>query len=818
MFALDRVAARLLAERPEWPTDEFHSELSRGDGNTGTALASATLGAKQLVKRGVVAQKAGMYCQGPNFPSSALKFQVPTPQSAPVVPSVLMNTVFQMDGNAQVPAPQQSAARSTCSKQSESSSPAPQDSAVAIDDARGKTDQSQLIARSNDEATSGQGKSWLTLLQAATGGAAGAARNRSAGSTSHGRSSARQNTRQTTLSSSKSQSTRQSTLSSRTVSNAGTTEADASSIKDFSEAVQNEKDETKQEQAVQNAKDEAKPEKAVQHTRDHAKAEEVDIQMDVEDEMEAAWAAAQVAAEFHNSNKYQLQSQQPPPQHERLSLVAPSTTPKDWLQAFRKRCQPQPTLPAKRRVHGTITRAAHDTGPGDRSECNGSELKIISKLSPEQKQVACACMEGRNVFFTGLPGTGKSYCLNAIIDLLKPRLRNGELAVCASTGAAACLVGGGTLHSFLGCGLGKSKEDWDRMWGAKRLHDVKTLVVDEISMIPGGFLEQASSMLSKIRHNPAPFGGMQVIICGDFMQLPPVDRDGSAGGFAFEAPCWNDLKLGVFELTQNFRQSEDDTFASILRRLRVGDFNSADRQLLEQPRAVNSEQSTRLYCHNAAVDQMNNQKLAALPGEAVQYVKYDWVERNQSALLKNCERSPLPEKLQLKVGARVMLLKNIRLPSQCSKGQPPLVNGTVGTVVRFETIGYIDDGIRTWAAEQTSEEVKLPVLRLKGGNDQLIRPENSGGEIAGIGKYNRQQLPLRLAWAVSVHKSQGATLDEGVVDLRGAFEEGQVYVALSRFRSLDKISIVGLPQSLRVSQKAREFHDKVSRTQHTSLN
>lgn len=316
--------------------------------------------------------------------------------------------------------------------------------------------------------------------------------------------------------------------------------------------------------------------------------------------------------------------------------------------------------------------------------------------------------------------------------------------------------------------------------------------------------------MSEIRRDPKPFGGVQVIFCADFLQLPPVDKDGSAGGFAFDAECWNKMELAVFELTQNFRQSGDRTFEGMLRRLRVGVLMQNDREMLQKWRAVQSEQSTKLYCMNAAVDRENNQQLAALPGTAVQYLKRDHCSgENHGALLRNCERSMLPEKLDLKIGARVMVLRNIRLPSQCSKGQPPLVNGTVGTIVRFEP-AYLDDTMRLWAMEQRSEEIVFPVLRLKEGYEQVMLPADAGGEVAGMGKYGRQQLPLRLAWALSVHKSQGATLDEGIVDLRGAFEEGQVYVALSRFRSLDKISVVGLPPDIRVNRRAQEFHEWVS--------
>eukprot|EP00930_Biecheleria_cincta_P044859 TRINITY_DN30904_c0_g1_i1.p1 TRINITY_DN30904_c0_g1~~TRINITY_DN30904_c0_g1_i1.p1 ORF type:complete len:817 (+),score=150.61 TRINITY_DN30904_c0_g1_i1:59-2509(+) len=431
-------------------------------------------------------------------------------------------------------------------------------------------------------------------------------------------------------------------------------------------------------------------------------------------------------------------------------------------------------------------------------------------LSQEQKQVLAAVLEGHNVFFTGLPGTGKSFTLCAIIEVLRKRLGEDGLAVCASTGAAACHIGGGTIHSFLGCGLGKRPEDFNSMLRhSTRLKATKALVVDEISMVSGDFLEMASSGLGQARGRPhVAFGGLQVVLCGDFLQLPPVNAGMMRPGacrFAFQAPVWESLELHTFVLTENFRQAADEEFQATLRRIRVGSLTDTDRAMLLHPsvheqhlqRCRSAALRTTLYCRNVDVEKENLARLAKLPGEEFVIRAEDVLQSNlvnRQSLERQLERCLAPSVLRLKIGARVMLLKNKRTPDQCQPGQGPLVNGSVGEVVDFETMA---DG-------QVQPLVQFDV----GSREYVCREAFTGGREAGA--WKRLQLPLRLAWAVSVHKSQGMTLEGGVVDLRGAFEEGQVYVALSRFRSARLIEVLGLPDQIKVSSFALEFHERLS--------
>jgi len=324
-------------------------------------------------------------------------------------------------------------------------------------------------------------------------------------------------------------------------------------------------------------------------------------------------------------------------------------------------------------------------------------------------------------------------------------------------------------------------------------------------MLSGEFLQGASEGLCRVRKCPKrPFGGLQMVFCGDFLQLPPVsdavlDRAG-AKRFAFQARCWEELCLRRIELTRNYRQAEDLAFQATLQRVRVGQLTDEDRAMLLQDSdaAKTAASRTTLYCRNMDVERENLTRLAQLTGPEHSFRAEDSFQcrhHQHIALERILEKCMIPKELKLKVGARVMLLKNKRLPNQCQQGESPLVNGSLGEVVAFDNPG---------------PDQCQPVVQFLGGCREVITRETTTGNARGVGSYTRMQLPLKLAWAVSVHKSQGMTLDGGVVDLRGAFEEGQVYVALSRFRSHKAISVRGLPAQLRVSSQAMGFHNQLS--------
>ena len=198
------------------------------------------------------------------------------------------------------------------------------------------------------------------------------------------------------------------------------------------------------------------------------------------------------------------------------------------------------------------------------------EAKLVAELHEEQMAAAKEVLAGRNVFITGLPGCGKSFLLKKLIGILRLRKGHEAVAVCASTGVAGIHIGGATIHSYLGCGKGESEEDWDRascsQKAAKRIRRTEVLLIDEVSMLSGEFLQKASELVARIRASEKPFGGLQVVLCGDFLQLPPIK-----GNFmAFQSTVWQALNLRHIVLKHNFRQSHDHGFQSLLGQLRLG--------------------------------------------------------------------------------------------------------------------------------------------------------------------------------------------------------------------------------------------------------
>lgn len=370
---------------------------------------------------------------------------------------------------------------------------------------------------------------------------------------------------------------------------------------------------------------------------------------------------------------------------------------------------------------------------------------------------------GVNVFLTGAPGTGKTYTINAYIKWLKEH--SVEPSVTASTGIAATHIGGRTIHSFIGIGVVDHLDDYvidtimQRESLYKRLTNAKVLVVDEISMLDSKVLDKIDAILKGVRRVEKPFGGLQVIFVGDFFQLPPVARNGEQKRFAYEAQAWREAKPLVCYLEEQFRQNEE-TLLDLLLSIRNRTISSKHKVFLEERIEVtrsleNNSEMTRLYTHNLDVDKINNQKLQELETKEFEYeMKTAGSRVRIEALQKSCLA---PAELQLKVGAKVMFVKNDM------EGQ--YVNGTIGTVTHL-----------------TPDKIKVI---LKSGRVVDVKYAEWALEEDGKVKAKLIQYPLRLAWAVTVHKSQGMSLDEAYISLKDTFEYGQGYVALSRVRSLD---------------------------------
>lgn len=393
---------------------------------------------------------------------------------------------------------------------------------------------------------------------------------------------------------------------------------------------------------------------------------------------------------------------------------------------------------------------------------------------------------GANVFLTGEPGAGKTYVINQYIAWAEAAGLN--VAVTASTGIAATHIGGMTIHSWSGVGIKDSLSPYDlenittKEKNVKRMKTAQVLVIDEISMLDGKVLDMVDKVLRVIRQKNEAFGGMQVIVVGDFFQLPPVTRQGDVMRYAFESYAWQGLKPLTCYITEQYRQ-DDEMLLSLLSSIRRNEIEEDHYTLLQEQTEIAFEhiEPTRLYTHNADVDAVNDAKLKELPGTAYTY-RMDGVGRRPlvETLTKNCLS---PQVLTLKEDAMVMCTKN--------NFEAGYVNGTLARVVRFQ------EG--------------LPVVELMDGTQITIKPVT--WEVIEDKKVlaSIEQLPLRLAWAITVHKSQGMSLDAAEVDLSKAFVYGQGYVALSRVRTLEGLKVNGMhPNALQVDPKIvqadKRFH------------
>jgi len=379
---------------------------------------------------------------------------------------------------------------------------------------------------------------------------------------------------------------------------------------------------------------------------------------------------------------------------------------------------------------------------------------------------------GKNVFLTGSAGAGKTYLLNQYIQYL--RERGIPLAITASTGIAATHLDGMTIHSWSGLGIRDELTDQDlekiakKAPTRKRIEKVKVLIIDEISMLSGQTLGCIDQILRYIKISFEPFGGIQVIFSGDFFQLPPVSRERkpSHERFAFMHPSWVEAKLEICYLTEQFRQGSDDDLLSLLNEIRSGEISDASGDLLmtNMEEAEDKEiEGLQLYTHNADVDRINAEKLKELEAKEKHFKAH--IE-GKSLLIEALKKSIIvPEDLCLKKGAQVIFVKN--------NYEEGYVNGTMGTVIDYTFEGY--------PIVQTFDDRKLIAKPTEWSID-----DEMGKPIALF-----KQIPLRLAWAITVHKSQGMTLDTVTVDLSKTFEAGQGYVALSRVKNFDGLRLIG---------------------------
>lgn len=403
----------------------------------------------------------------------------------------------------------------------------------------------------------------------------------------------------------------------------------------------------------------------------------------------------------------------------------------------------------------------------------------------KQSQALEILKQGYHVFLTGQAGAGKTHLLNQYINYLHEH--GVAVAITASTGIAATHMNGTTIHSWAGIGIHSDMDDKALQFLKRkdtlveRLKAVNVLIIDEVSMLHAKQLDLINKVLRYIREDPSPFGGVQVILSGDFFQLPPIGEkhESTKDKFAFMSQVWIELAhqsingspaIKVCYLSEQFRQNDDDKFGlnDILNQIRTQSVsqNAIDTLLATKNNAIDINR-TRLYTHNINVDKINQDELEKLDGKAYDFIAIAMGDKELLKALKKNARTP--EILTLKKGAKVMFTKN--------NSQDNVFNGSMGEIVGFTK----------------KDDEELPKVKLNDGRVLVVAFDNwSIDSEDGVPLASYTQIPLCLAWAITIHKSQGMTLEAAEIDLSKTFELGQGYVALSRIRNLDGLKLHGL--------------------------
>ncbi|KAL1948347.1 hypothetical protein VTO73DRAFT_12422 [Trametes versicolor] len=503
-----------------------------------------------------------------------------------------------------------------------------------------------------------------------------------------------------------------------------------------------------------------------------------------------------------------------------------------------------------------------DSGiPHEQVSLNAEQVRVLQMVVQEEK----------SVFFTGAAGTGKSLLLRAIIAALRRKhaKKPEVVSVTASTGMAASNIGGMTIHSWGAVTPGM--HNIDRQISCiktckpafKRWKETKVLIIDEVSMVDGQLFDTLAKLAVQLRKKTdKPFGGIQIVVTGDFFQLPPVTKSGEEPFFAFESDAWKECIDHTVTLTQVYRQT-DTQFVELLNELRKGTisasaqttFTSLSRALPPLPSGI---LPTELYPLRAQVERANSTRLAALPG-----APRTFAARDTGMHQKMLEQMVVPAQLVLKANSQVMLVKNV---------DEKLVNGSVGRVLGFYNTASClasvapaapqEDGAKPKSTSASQEagaakaggavrnvqvgpdgrtpvffyrpaegkenakdgkpasaakgkaakdEERYPLVEFRTAQGTEIvlvvrdefRVEDNEGKLLA----RRVQVPLVLAWAMSIHKSQGQTIQHVKIDLRSVFEKGQSYVALSRAASLDGLQVLGFdPKKVKAHPKVIEWN------------
>jgi ATP-dependent exoDNAse (exonuclease V) alpha subunit len=403
-----------------------------------------------------------------------------------------------------------------------------------------------------------------------------------------------------------------------------------------------------------------------------------------------------------------------------------------------------------------------------------------------QNDVLKILKAGKNVYVTGPAGSGKTHALREYIEHL--RHHGVGVALTATTGIAATHIGGVTIHSWSGIGIKDYLSDHHiqeiagKEYLAKRYKNTEVLIIDEVSMLSAEMFDSIERLARHMKGNFEPFGGMQIVLSGDFFQLPPIAREGKQVSFINRSQAWNNSDIRICYLETQFRQ-EDDNLESLLSEIRSGEVSELTFETLQERQGVEPDENiTKLFTHNKDVDSLNDKQLDLIEGVAHEFYMESKGKKN---LVENIKKGLLaPEVLRLKKGAAVMFIKN--------NFEEGYVNGTLGTVIDFK-----DD---------------QPIVETRDGKE--IRVESAEWKVEEEGKTLAivKQFPLRLAWAITVHKSQGMSLDAAEIDLSKSFVPGQGYVALSRLRTLDGLFLRGINNTaLQMDEYILEFDNHLKK-------
>jgi ATP-dependent DNA helicase PIF1 len=398
-------------------------------------------------------------------------------------------------------------------------------------------------------------------------------------------------------------------------------------------------------------------------------------------------------------------------------------------------------------------------------------------------------LAGESVFLTGPAGSGKTYVLNQFIKIAKNQGKH--VSVTATTGLAATHLGGTTLHSWSGIGIADEIHQgfFERMSKTRReiIEKTDVLIIDEISMLHDFRLDMVDEVCRGVRKNDQSFGGIQVIMSGDFFQLPPINRGNSRfGGFVVNSRAWHELSPAICYLEEQHRQ-DDEALLDILSVIRSGDVSDDHVEMLLSRMDVEpgyGEPITELHTMNIDVDRLNAEHLEQLSGDEI---SYEQATTGSKIYVESLQKSVLaPRVLKLKKGALVMAVKN--------SPNKKYVNGSLGVVIDFES------------------GTDYPVVEFSNGKVVSMTPDTWELRDGDKKRASITQIPLRLAWAITVHKSQGMTLDRAKINLSKAFVEGMGYVALSRVKNLFSLHLSGINQmSLKVSEESRRIDQNLKR-------